>query len=78
MDTTQWSGEKSFTDSASMKEIKQAMDNPENKIITLYKPGAIVKTKDGQFYLIDKNGARRKLPTEEIKGILELHFKPKK
>ena len=60
-----------FTNCATFENMKNALGNPMNKTILLHKPGSVIKTKDGKFYRIDKNGTRRKIDDDEIIKALE-------
>ena len=72
MEEQRFDGSELFTEGVSGKQIEEAILNPENKRVVIHKTGSVIKSKDGVFYRIDKNGARRKISDDEIIKALEI------
>lgn len=46
------------------KNLQDALDNPDNKVVALHKPGSIITHSDGRKYEVDKNGSWKRIRDE--------------
>jgi len=49
-----------LTDHPSEDEVSNAIDNPDNLVVALHKPGSLVTSRSGKRYRVDENGTWRK------------------
>lgn len=65
MQESRFDGSEKFTDRASMRDFKKAMDDPQNRSVTMHKPGSIVEMKTGS-YVVDEDGSFRKIRAADM------------
>ena len=75
MEEQKFDGTDKLTDNARLEDVFKALDDKVNKMVALHKPGSVIKSKDGKFYRVDKNGAWIKFDDDEIIKALEKQIK---
>ncbi len=62
MQEHRWTGDDRLTGPADYDSVRRAIANEENAFVALHRPGSVVTMKDGKTYLVDKDGAWRRVP----------------
>jgi len=62
MEEQKWNGDTVPINSPTQQQFNKALEDPENKMVALHKPGSIIRHPSGAKYRVDKNGHWQKLP----------------